>query len=389
MKTNTSKAIAVISALLLHICIPTSLAANDDYKLVWQDNFEGNILDEENNWSIEIDGGGNGNRELQYYRKENISIGKEPESGINCLIITAKKENYSGRSFTSGRLTTQNKMSFKYGKIESRIKLPKTENGLWPAFWLLGADFPSVGWPRSGEIDIMEMGNSDGIKNGTQDRFFNGACHWGYYQPAGWYPSYGKHVTNSYGLQDDFHLFTLIWDSESIRMYLDLDKYPNAEPYYEMGITGKSSDIDPYYYFSKQYFVILNLAVGGNFTQLWDTDKITALSGGEAKMYVDYVRVYQKGEDGEEYVGVELNTGIKNELADEPPHIYPNPAEDYINIKSGKEAKQVSIISLSGQTVSTTQDTNMVNISSLYSGYYIVSLTDSEGHKNNIPLIKK
>ena len=153
----------------------------DGYHLVWADYFNGTALDA-SKWNVEVNGEGGGNAELQFYREENVTLGKEPVSGSGCLILTARKENYNGKSFTSGRLNSGGKFAFTYGKIESRILLPKTANGLWPAFWMLGADFKSVGWPRCGEIDILEMGNSTGISAGTQDRFFNGACHWGYYQ---------------------------------------------------------------------------------------------------------------------------------------------------------------------------------------------------------------
>ncbi|MHB9143257.1 MAG: glycoside hydrolase family 16 protein, partial [Paludibacter sp.] len=124
----------------------TKQISTGDYNLVWQDNFDGNTLDEKNNWNIEVNGNGGGNSELQYYRRENISVGPEPVSGANCLIITGKKENYLGKTCTSGRLTTQNKVTFQYGKLEARIKLPKTANGLWPAFWMLGTDIPTASW---------------------------------------------------------------------------------------------------------------------------------------------------------------------------------------------------------------------------------------------------
>jgi len=361
-----------------------------NYTLVWQDNFDGNVLNEETNWNIETDGEGNGNRELQYYKRENLSIGKEPVSGENCLIITAKKEKYSGKECTSGRITTQNKMTFTFGKIEARIKLPKTANGLWPAFWLLGADFPAVGWPRSGEIDILEMGHTDGIRDNTQDRLFNGACHWGYYQPEGWFPSHAQHKINPYTLQDDdFHLYTLIWDNESIRMYLDMDKYPDASPYYELGLTSRDSDISPYYYFNKPFFVILNLAIGGNFTQIWDINKITALNAGDAYMYVDYVRVYQKGDEGEEYNGPKLEAGIKPEYSSGSSLIYPNPATDYICIKSEDKARKVYITSLYGQKVMSLSDPDCIDISPLSSGHYIVKILEGNGQQTVSQLIKR
>lgn len=263
------------------------------YRLVWEDLFNEPNLNTKN-WFVEVNGNGGGNDELQYYRNENISLGKEPETNRGCLIITAKKESFNGKSATSGRLNTRDKFAVKYGKIEASIKLPKTANGLWPAFWMLGADHAVVDWPKCGEIDIMEFGNEYGIKNGLQDRYFNGALHWGPSWNNGAYPNYAQHYTADYGLQDDFHLYTLIWDEAKISMYLDLDKNSAAKPYFEMNITDKTNENSPGNYFNKEFFIILNLAVGGNFTKIWDINKVTGLNSGEAKMYVDYVKVYQK-----------------------------------------------------------------------------------------------
>lgn len=272
----------------------TGSGETDGYKLVWEDQFNDGALDE-NKWYIEVNGDGGGNQELQYYRAENISVGPD-EDGNGCLIITARRENFSGKSFTSGRLNTSDRYEFTHGKVEASIKLPSTANGLWPAFWLLGADYDTNGWPRCGEIDIMEMGNSAGISSGTQDRFFNGAAHWGFYRD-GAYPNYANNKTNSYSLQDgEFHLFTLIWDENSLSMYLDMDKYPDNAPYYKMDINDTSDDWSTGLYFHHDFFIIFNLAVGGRFTGILNASGITALpqDGDEAKMYVDYVRVYQK-----------------------------------------------------------------------------------------------
>lgn len=268
------------------------------YKLVWEDDFNKPALDEAK-WTVVVNGKGGGNRELQYYRSENISIGKEPATGENCLVITAKKEKYRFKTATSGRISTQQKMAFRYGKLEARMKLPKTANGLWPAFWMLGSDYPKAVWPKCGEIDIMEMGSKDGISSNTQDRYFNGACHWGERFNHGKYPNYGKSTTNDASLQDEFHTYTLIWDKNSVRMYLDLALNPEAKPYFQMPISGEAIADKPANYFHKPFFVIFNLAVGGNFSQIRSIKNVTALKNGEAKMYVDYVRLYQQGNSDE------------------------------------------------------------------------------------------
>jgi len=302
------------------VCVNNAISQGsgeiNGYKLVWQDEFCGPTLNP-SVWNIEVRNDGGGNNELQYYtnRPDNVSIGIEPVSGKSCLILTAKKETYgtggNQRTCTSGRVTTQGKMSVQYGKIEASIKLPKTANGLWPAFWMLGSNISSsgFGWPTCGEIDILEMGNAQGITAGTQERYFNGALHWGYYT-GGNYPNYGYSVTNAYSLQDDFHLYTCEWDANSIKMYLDKDKYPGVAPYYQMNISGTNDDRGGQYagynYFRHPFFVIFNLAIGGNFPGIFNINNITALNAGDAKMYIDFIKVYQKGDAGENYIGPAL-----------------------------------------------------------------------------------
>ena len=287
----------LVSPLAMAASSQDGTGETDGYKLVWQDLFDANELNSQR-WNIEVNGDGGGNNELQYYtdRAENVRLGDDGK-GNGCLILTAKKEVYGGRQATSGRITSKNKIAFKHGKIEAAIKLPKTANGLWPAFWMMGNDYDQVGWPRCGETDIMEFGNATGIKNGTQGRYFNGACHWG----QSWenHPNYARAVTYQYSLQDDeFHIYTLIWDEEKVAMYVDLDKYPDAEPYYIMTIPATNDTNSPGYYFHKENFILFNLAVGGNFPGIWDINQITALNESndyQASMYVNYVKIYQKG----------------------------------------------------------------------------------------------
>ena len=253
----------------------------EGYKLFWSDEFDGPSLNTDN-WTCETGGHGWGNAELQYYtdRPENVDVrdGK--------LVITARKENYQGSKATSARLITLGKVYFKYGYVTASIKLPKTANGLWPAFWMMGNDFKSKGWPNCGETDILEMGHSNGMKNGTQDRFLNGACHWG--EPHHLY--YANDITNEYSVQDgQFHTFTCIWDENQIAMYIDLDTKPDAKPYFKMAIKDFGDNE-----FRKDNFILLNLAVGGNFPGIWDINQVTALNDGPAEMEIDYVRVFQK-----------------------------------------------------------------------------------------------
>lgn len=270
----------------------------EGYRLVWQDLFDNGILNDLR-WNVEQNANGGGNHELQYYadREENVRVGDDGQ-GNGCLILTARRENLGGRQFTSGRVNSRDKVAFTHGKVEASIKLPPTADGLWPAFWMMGNDYGEVGWPKSGETDILEMGNADGIRNGTQDRYFNGAMHWGQGWPAG---SYARATTKSYSLQDgEFHLFTAVWDENEMRMYVDLDRQPVQTPYFRMGIThdDPGNEWSPGNYFHKLNFIIFNMAVGGDFTGIHEAGNITALNdanGNEASMYVNYVKVYQKG----------------------------------------------------------------------------------------------
>lgn len=296
----------LLSILALMAAIPAVQAAEpqtgtgetDGYVLVWQDLFDSGELNHAR-WNIEVNGNGGGNAELQYYtdRPENVHVGDDGK-GNGCLILTARREAYNNRNFTSGRVNTKNLFAFKHGKIEAAIRIPSTANGLWPAFWMMGNDYDQVGWPKCGETDIVEMGHSNGINNGVSDRFFNGACHWG----QGWpNASYAQDCNKSYSLQDgEFHLFTLIWDENRVAMYVDLDKRSPQTPYFKMDIPANEPDNEwsAGNYFHKENFILFNLAIGGNFPGIHDAAGITALNdsnGQEASMYVNYVKVYQKG----------------------------------------------------------------------------------------------
>ena len=280
-------------ALALAALLTTGLAANaqpavpEGYEQVFADEFNGTALDTRV-WNTESNGDGGGNQELQYYLPSNVSVAN------GHLVITARRQSYGGKSFTSGRINTMGKVAFKHGMVQASIKLPRTANGLWPAFWLMGNDLNSgTSWPYCGEIDVLEAGGSQGITEGTQERFFVSALHWGPYQ-NGQHPMYSRTTTASYSLQDgQFHTYTMMWDQQKISMYLDDD----TEPYFEMNINDTSQQNSAGNYFHKQFFLLLNVAVGGNIPGILDPGGITALNGGEQTMEVDYVRVYQKADE--------------------------------------------------------------------------------------------
>lgn len=303
-----------IGIILLFVFSVISISAQE-YKLVWEENFEYGELDPRI-WTMEYNKRGGGNYEAQFYTPRNVSVEKH-SSGVGCLVLSARRENYQGRPVTSGRVNTAGKLTVKYGKVDVRVKVPNTANGLWPAFWMLGDDIDEVGWPRCGEIDIIEIGNYRGIKTNTQDRFFNGALHWGESWDHGRHPNFAMHSVADYSLKEGFHLFTLIWTPDSIKMYLDRDKFPDVKPYFYMKISGDDEINQPARYFHKPFHFIMNLAVGGGFTGLpyypcrlnlfpsWNRNfrKITALPprGQSARMYIDYIRIYQNGTPGEEF----------------------------------------------------------------------------------------
>jgi beta-glucanase (GH16 family) len=310
------------------ICLLVACQPASEWQLVWEDDFEGNELNADY-WNVEDNARGGGNAELQYYTPKNITIERHPQTGESCLVLNAQREDYRNRPCTSARLNTQDKVTVEYGKVEARIAFPYTADGLWPAFWMLGNNLAHnlgnnddidtrvkqleelglVVWPKCGEIDICEMGHKNGIAAGTQDRYFNGACHWGESFNNGAYPNYGQFNTADYPVQGDFHLFTLIWTEDTIAMYLDQDKYPEVAPYFQLSLREKDIN-QPGHYFNHPFYLVLNLSVGGFFPDMPAAEKypelitaddpsfqrVTALpaDGTPVKMYVDYIRVFRK-----------------------------------------------------------------------------------------------
>ncbi|TRX45872.1 carbohydrate-binding protein [Fulvivirga sp. M361] len=236
---------------------------SQNWSLVWQDEFTNGISSD---WVFETGNGysGWGNNELQYYRRENATV----ENGN--LVITAKRESFGGYNYTSARMKTQGRKSFRYGKIEARIALPLGQ-GLWPAFWMLGNNISSVGWPACGEIDIMEHINNEATTYGTihwQDHNGNKAEYGG---------STGVNVSA-------YHVYSIEWDQNYIRWFVDGNQFHIVD--ISNGINGTSE-------FHNEHFLLLNMAVGGNWPGFSiDNSKLPA------RMYVDYVRVYQDNGTG-------------------------------------------------------------------------------------------
>lgn len=222
-------------------------------------------------WTKETHEPGWTNQELQAYEPGQVKVGKDGSKSV--LMLTAEWKN--GR-IVSGRVNSKGKKSFKYGTISASIKLPETANGLWPAFWMMGDNDKE--WPACGEIDIMEMGDKEGIATGTASRRVNTAIHYGQTPASHEQQYYASAVSTD--LQDgQYHTYTLTWDESKAIISID-DK-----PFH-------SFDIKDNPYFHDKFFILFNLAVGGTFTGITDASGVTALKKGDkATMYVDWIKI--------------------------------------------------------------------------------------------------
>ncbi len=237
--------------------------------LTFEDEFAGTGSIDAASWNVDmgignaISGDGWGNNELQYYtdRSENIKV----EDGM--LHITAMKESFMESNYTSARINSSGKLEQEYGRFEARIQLPWGQ-GLWPAFWLLGNNIDEVGWPKCGEIDIMEY-------RGQEPTTLIGSVHGPGY-------SGGESEGKNYNLANDrfdtgFHVFGIEWGPEYINYYVDDVLYNQITP----------DDVDGAWVFDHPFYIILNLAVGGNFVGSPNESTVFPQT-----MLVDYVRVY-------------------------------------------------------------------------------------------------
>lgn len=261
------------SFMLLPVLLAAVRAAGPDWSLVWADEFDSGTRPDPAKWVYDLGGGGWGNRELQTYtdRTNNIRI----EAGS--LVIEARAEQFTGtdgrtRDYTSARLKTKGKAAWTYGRIEARIQVPRGP-GIWPAFWTLGTNQNSVGWPACGEIDIMEH-------IGREPTQVHGTIHGPGYSGGG---GIGKAFALPDGktFADDFHVFAVEWEPNRLRWFVDGQQYFEVTP----------TNLPPgtKWVFDAPQFVLLNLAVGGNWPGAPD-----ATTTFPQRMRVDYVRVYAR-----------------------------------------------------------------------------------------------
>jgi len=239
-------------------------------KLVWSDEFNTPGRPDTTRWGYDIGTGGNGwgNNELQYYtdRSENARI----ENGV--LILEARRDSLNGKAYTSSRLVTRKKGDWLYGYVEVKAKLPKGR-GTWPAIWMLSTDWSYGGWPESGEIDIME-------EVGYDPDVIHGTAHSKSYNHVIGTQKEGK-ITLP-GSQDNFHVYALRWTPDKMDFLID-DKIFHT-------VAREPRDDFKGWPFDKRFYLILDIAVGGN----WGGKEGVDPSIWPQRMEVDYVRVYQQ-----------------------------------------------------------------------------------------------
>lgn len=238
-------------------------APSNDTELIWSDEFETPGSPTDANWTYDIgrnNGWGNGEFQTYTSREDNVFV----EDGI--LKIKAKRENYNGSNYTSARLKTQGRFSFTYGKVEVRAKLPAAP-GTWPAIWMLGSNFTSVGWPRCGEIDLMEQKGWDKSK-------ISAALH---NQSSSGNTS-NVRETDVPASTSAFHVYAANWTPDKIEFSVD------GEIFYTYSPENKTAENWPY---TAPQFIILNVALGGSLGGEIPNDF------SESTMEIDYVRVYR------------------------------------------------------------------------------------------------
>ena len=357
------KRISLIPSLPLAVCLifgALTFGAGSAYggwQLVWSDEFDqpdGSSPDS-TNWGYDIGNGNNGwgNAQLEYdtSRTNNARI-----QGGN-LVIEADQESYGGKAYTSARMNTKGKWSWTYGRIEARMKIPRGQ-GIWPAFWMLGVNIDSVGWPTCGEIDIMEnIGKTS--DQGTDHGTIHGPGYSGGNGIGGTYT-----LPGGAKLSDDFHIYAIEWTTNQIKWFLDTNQFFTATP---ASLPGGTTWV-----FTAPQFIILNLAVGGKWPG--NPDGTTVFP---QQMLVDYVHVYNyvvtSAPDAP--TGLSATAGGTQVVLSWSP---PNGATNY-NVKSS--TTNGGPYTLIGSTAATSYTNTGLANGTTY--YYVVSAVNSFGESSN------
>jgi len=269
MKKNLILSSLLLSLLLVNACSKPE----ETWELVWADEFDSNGTPDTTRWDFDLADGcpavcGWGNNELQYYTDDTLNV---RQSGGH-LLIEARKDSIKGKSYSSARLVTRGKAEWLYGRFEIRAKLPDGR-GTWPAIWMLPGEKKYGEWPRSGEIDIMEhVGYDPGVVHGTlhSDKY----NHMKGTQKEG--------MVRRSDVQDDFHTYIVEWEPETVRFMVDDSLYHQVNKVPEDDHSG--------WPFDQKFYLILNLAVGGN----WGGKQGVDPTIWPRRMEVDFVRVYQR-----------------------------------------------------------------------------------------------
>ena len=251
----------------------TELARDGSFRLAWSDEFDGahGSPPDTSTWQAETGGSGWGNRELQYYTDDAENAALDGDGNLAIVVRRVDpdlaRQQYAGCRYTSARLISRDRMSFCYGLVQARIKIPRV-HGIWPAFWMLGQDIGRSGWPGCGEIDVMEhFGTGPGTVHGT----IHGP---GYSGQAG---ISGSRIVGP-SLGRDFHLYSMVWEPGRIRWYVNDELYHTVTP---ADLDGKP------WVFDHDFFLLINVAVGGTASV-----EPASSSTFPQTMLIDYIRVY-------------------------------------------------------------------------------------------------
>ena len=271
MKTTTR-----LTGATLALIVSSTAVAQEP--LLWSDEFEEGPVPDPRFWSYDLGASGWGNQELQEYtdRTDNVAVVD------GNLRIRVQPQSGNGAPFTSGRIRTEEKISFTYATVEARIKVPNLADGLWPAFWTLGDNFSEVGWPFCGELDILEMGSAASIAAGRTNERISSAAHWDVGGDRGFF---GDSLDAGMDLSEDFHILRMEWTPTTVTTFIDDVRIWQIDIREESCTSCEE--------FHRPHFLLLNVAVGGTFTGIFDSGSITA--GLPAEMLVDWVRIYDNG----------------------------------------------------------------------------------------------
>jgi beta-glucanase (GH16 family) len=257
--------------------ITAQASGNNNGNVVWSTDFSSGVIDP-TIWTYDVGNQGWGNGQLEYdtaqHQNSYITNG-------TTLVLEADLTNYWGNSFTSVRMLTQGRFAFQYGNLEAKIKVPNTANGLWPAFWMMGNNEGAILWPVCGELDVMELGSSQGIAESLQQELMDCAIH--YSNASGSNINAAAWYTAPENLSLDYHLYQMSWTPTNLAFFVD-------------NVPIGSWDISNIPMFQQPMFLLLNIAIGGNnpsYTGVYSAADVTASF--PARMLVDYIQVTDNG----------------------------------------------------------------------------------------------